>query len=700
MSFYYASSLPAFRFDIYESNAIPSLREQMTSLFSLREHLNVARCIAQYGAALKGKQSDLSKGIDRLLQHFDSILNFFDSDFVFSVVLDEISYGDTTEQRRSMETDPIRDLREVIPRTYLHVPPSFDFRVVNSSSSRERMTFQFWQQRLVEFSSFAVPVNERVPWRSLPSNGYVQSNEPPLEQAGTYKLRVFLGFDRMRMKDKDRTKAASMYIYSRASGRLILCEQDARFRLQLDSGGTMYSQCLTVLVDDIEGRLPLNPTKQDVAFGEQANGQIHSENLFIWVRAVTKFFYDYHLAKFGKQRTRLTARVAEFGSDPVQMQLKEVDRSHFTTFNARFNHYRNKNITIEQRSAKENVGPDTHFQLLPYPQETFQPFMPSEIASPVESTTVSENKRARIDPQQQALNYQCNQMQRVHNHSDVNYGVAEAWPQATQSASQQATPRQFRYPKYDTNHSNTVQQNYLSHPHYHPPQASQHLQNNHHAHSSNHGEQMNELIKMSELIRQQEITQQQQLRLQRRNEAAKSIQIPSQYPGDAKGSSSQNNQQAERDPTSIFPTGGQGKLPAITPDVGETFITKVHESQDCSSKQLKAKSGTATNEVINLADLNDNDSIDGQSGQMVGVGFAPQQPEGNTSTESDINNDDDNSTGSTKEYYKDLCEKLVDKLESKNEDNKKKLKSLKKEIVELKKHIERQNCLLSQVKHS
>ena len=27
------------------------------------------------------------------------------------------------------------------------------------------------------------------------------------------------------------------------------------------------------VVDDIEGRLPLDPTKQDVAFGEQCNGE-------------------------------------------------------------------------------------------------------------------------------------------------------------------------------------------------------------------------------------------------------------------------------------------------------------------------------------------------------------------------------------------------------------------------------------------
>lgn len=48
--------------------------------------------------------------------------------------------------------------------------------------------------------------------------------------------------------------------------------------LILDALLTLLPYVLLILfnftvVDDIEGRLPLNPTKQDVAFGEQFNGE-------------------------------------------------------------------------------------------------------------------------------------------------------------------------------------------------------------------------------------------------------------------------------------------------------------------------------------------------------------------------------------------------------------------------------------------
>ena len=39
-------------------------------------------------------------------------------------------------------------------------------------------------------------------------------------------------------------------------------EPDARSILSLVAGGTDYCQALTIIVDDIEGYLPLDPTKQ------------------------------------------------------------------------------------------------------------------------------------------------------------------------------------------------------------------------------------------------------------------------------------------------------------------------------------------------------------------------------------------------------------------------------------------------------
>lgn len=593
------------------------------------------------------------------------------------------------------------------------------------------------------------------------------------------------------MKDTERTKAASLYIYSRASGRLILCEEDARFRLRLDSGGTMYSQGLTILIDDVEGRLPLNPTKQDVAFGEQANGEVHSENLFMWVRAVTRFFYDYHLAKFDKQRTRLTERLTEFGSEPVEMPLKEVDKSHFTTFTAKFHYYRNRIIVIDQKTAQEATGPDTHFHLVPPPPPLDSP--PSKIvqisSSRDNSATVPETKRIKTDPRQLALNYQADmmdhQVQQTHNYG----GVAEArsyHPQErTQYTGQQAAlpgsysmqqnphhyfphhsqqldqiqphgnnhhsqplndlnvlpppqsqanyqqhgqqpwqvngrvnhefvegtrPNQPQDQRVSTHpkHGNAVRQNLSPHSQRHLPQNSQRLDqgqlpNNHHPLSVSHHvhRPSNHVRQEHEPRHQQGVSQQQQHCSQRQNEVAQSIQTQYQNPSDSGGFSSPTTQRAHgKDPAPVSSNGGQGKLPAIIPNSRDAVPTELNEH--CSTRQVKAERGAVAKEVINLADDDDENSLGGQSEHMVDGGPA-QQPEGNSTNESGVNDDDDDSTGSSKEYYKDLCEKLVLKLERKNEtdsETKKKMKGLRREIVELKKEVERQNLLLSQVTHS
>lgn len=217
------------------------------------------------------RTSDMEKGIDRLLDHFHNFINFYGNRYVFAVVLDDIRYGNANDQKRrqaaallssdpSSSHDPIEDLRAAIPKTYLHIPPSFDFRIGENytcGKARERVAFHYWPQKLVELSSFTVMVNETIPWYDHRAG------------EGAYRLRIFVGFDRYRIHSSEAVKSASMYLYSRESGRLIKHEPDARFMLGLNASGSMYCSGLTVIVDDIEGKLPLNPTKQDVAFGEQ-----------------------------------------------------------------------------------------------------------------------------------------------------------------------------------------------------------------------------------------------------------------------------------------------------------------------------------------------------------------------------------------------------------------------------------------------
>lgn len=329
-------------------------------LFRKPEHSNVARCVEQYGSRSRNAATNsvghlFERGVDRLCKHFRSILNFFDNPFVFAVILDNVTYGDRHYSKNgtsSQSADPIKDLRSEIPRTYLHIPAGFDFRIGNSNMNREKLIFDYWPQRLVELSSFSVHVNENVPWHHGD------------DEVHGYKLRVFAGFDRMRINSFDEVKSASMYVYSRQSGRLIKYEPDARFLLGLNASGSMYCSGLTIIVDDIHGKLPLNPTKQDIAFGEQANGDVHKDNMYTWVGAVTKFFYDHHLLKFSQKKADLTQKIKVFGSDLTASRMKEIDRCQLTQFNIQYTFYGEKSIRIK-RNPKELVGRDTHFLLVP-----------------------------------------------------------------------------------------------------------------------------------------------------------------------------------------------------------------------------------------------------------------------------------------------------------------------------------------------
>ena len=78
-------------------------------------------------------------------------------------------------------------------------------------------------------------VNENIPWH------HENADED------SYKLRIFAGFDRMRINNPDEPgKSASLSVYSRQSGRLIKYEPDGRFFLGLNASGTMYAQGLTI----------------------------------------------------------------------------------------------------------------------------------------------------------------------------------------------------------------------------------------------------------------------------------------------------------------------------------------------------------------------------------------------------------------------------------------------------------------------
>ena len=248
--------LPAFPFSIAGSR---SLKDQMIETFSQPDNADVANCIAQYGAVSSASDSNLIAGVERLCRHADS--SFFKDRYVFMVILDKVRNGQADEYVRSAHDAQqkitvnklLKDLWSEIPRTYLHVPNEFEFMI-----GGKRAEFKYWPKRLVELSSFAVNVNKKIPWQSKFDTS---SNHP-----ASYELRVFIGFDGMKVTDSTAAKEASLYVYSRQSGRLISHRPDARTLLGLTAGGTDFCQGLTVIIDDIGGNLPLNPTKQEGVF--------------------------------------------------------------------------------------------------------------------------------------------------------------------------------------------------------------------------------------------------------------------------------------------------------------------------------------------------------------------------------------------------------------------------------------------------
>lgn len=298
--------------------------------------------------------------------------------------------------------DLMKELEEEIPQIYLHIPESFDFKI-----GGKKIEFKYWQSRLVELSSFTVHVNPKIPWQSK------------FDHPNTYPLRIFIGFDATRVTEPSAGKECSLYIYSRQSGRLIVYYADSRTMLGLSAGGTTFCQGLTVLIDDIGGRLPLNPTKEQVAFGEEKCGEIHKENLFDWVGSVVHFYYQFHLKKFGDRKTDLTKELSNFGDKLQKRGLKSLDNSDLTTFELSFKPI-GKTIRVDKNKVEEVIGEDTLYQL----EERKAKSASSTAASSKKTTNDRKRKAATMndtDPTHSSPN-----VPRRSKKADVSYREAES----------------------------------------------------------------------------------------------------------------------------------------------------------------------------------------------------------------------------------------------------------------------------------
>ena len=287
-----------------------SLYSQLEAHLQKLEYDDVRECIARYGALEPSDPMSFPVGMKRICEHFQSMNRSYSDSDLFLVIMNNIrhqsSRNDAFEQvdvhheQKTRVNTLMRDIKNELPRTYLHIPDNLQFRV-----GKERLKFKHWPQRMVEFSSFTIKVNPSIGWNE---GDEFRAND---DRDDSYELRIFCGFDADRATLPHSRKECTLHLYSRKSGRLISTEEDARSKLHLPASGSDYSQGLTVIMDDFRGKLPLNPTKQGVAFAEERRGDVHEENLYQLIGAVVHFYYNTHLKKF-KGKTQLMQQVCKF----------------------------------------------------------------------------------------------------------------------------------------------------------------------------------------------------------------------------------------------------------------------------------------------------------------------------------------------------------------------------------------------------
>lgn len=233
----------------------------------------------------------------------------------------------------------LHDIKAMLPEYYINLPSNFDF-VIND----QPIDFSYWQKRLVEMTKFEVSIPTEEPFETLPDETWDQ----PADGNGKYQLSIYCGFDAQRvdqdLKYKKGTSTCYLYIYSCSAGRLIQKEIDARHMLGLSASGVDFTQGLTVIVNDVAGKLPLTPTKDGIAWSERKHGVTHQKNLIAWTGAVAHFFWNHHKTKIGgkggagnkvKENMKKTIRsfAVEDQADQSLITVTEnVEEAQFTQF--------------------------------------------------------------------------------------------------------------------------------------------------------------------------------------------------------------------------------------------------------------------------------------------------------------------------------------------------------------------------------
>jgi hypothetical protein len=319
--------------------------------------------------------NSLQHGLDRMTRHFcELVIDWADEPHVFSLVLDHLkhtpssssssltsrttsaassstsSIASTTELPASQQKQAsavesfLHLIRQELPKQYIHIADSVCIDVGNTNNTNNRVEFNYWQRRLVELTQFRVMIDSQrlvsVETTCDPNKVIAtQDTDDNTDDHHEYSLNLYLGFDPERLANPTERHTASMMCYSRQAGRLIKCFKDARGELNLDNGGTRFCQGMTIIVDDLHGRLPLNPTKQDFAFGERVKGEIHHQNILTWVGAIAKLYWTFHFETWGQRSmetlTNLVLsklRNARRLQATVPKSIRSISDSQFSAF--------------------------------------------------------------------------------------------------------------------------------------------------------------------------------------------------------------------------------------------------------------------------------------------------------------------------------------------------------------------------------
>ena len=359
--------LPVLQHDLSGRSA----QRQTVLLRWARQNTGISKCIRDYGSG------SLLLGVQRLDKHMTQMTEgkWKHYNHVFRLVLfgmhhqtnisSSLSFSEEEEQQEEEEDlqhDRVKGLLdqliEDLPRRYLHVPDH-----VSVIICRQRIRFGYWQWRMADMARFDLKIKKTVAIANDPNwntfSCQQDHNHGVDNEIDCYSIRIFVGFDFSRLTQEDSSNDLAMYVYSRRPGRLIKTIPSARHQLALASGSSEYNQAMTILIDDYQGKLPLNPTKQDLAFSEEANGEIHHQNLVAWTRFAAKVYYRYYKdSKFSKSKELITEALKWVANNQVQQQQAQEDNSGNAAFSfpqlheCQFNRFKGELVKGSIRNGK------------------------------------------------------------------------------------------------------------------------------------------------------------------------------------------------------------------------------------------------------------------------------------------------------------------------------------------------------------